>query len=81
MKFTTAKGQITLTLDLGTYTTQNHQETLAQPLGRLSICLWTTYYQTPGFMSEAISRGPHAAEEEGPESKKQDWNVRRQHHE
>lgn len=62
VKWIMAKGRISLALNLGLYLTQDHQETaLVQPLGGLSTYVWTTYYQTPGFMSEAIPGGPNAA--------------------
>jgi len=74
--------KISLNLSLGVYSAHNHQEAaLVEPLGRLSTYVWTTYYETPGFTSEAISRGPRAAERTSPAAKKQDWNVRRQHDE
>jgi hypothetical protein len=75
-----AKPKISLSINLGIYLAQNHQDTaLVQPLGRLTTYVWTTYYQTAGFTSEAISLGPPAAEQEGPGSK--NWDARRQHDE
>jgi hypothetical protein len=76
--------KIRLALSLGVYFAHNHREAepaLVQPLGPLSTYVWTMYYETPGFTSEAISRGPHAAEGRAPEAKRQDWKVRRQHDE
>lgn len=63
--------KVSLSLSLGLYFVGYQGTALVQPVGELQTYVWTTYYQTPGFISAAKPVGPRAADKTDCESREE----------
>jgi hypothetical protein len=66
--------KIGVSLSLRLYLVEHPGAALIRPIEEFSMYVRTTYYQTPGFMSEAIRDGPTGTGQADPETNKEDLN-------
>jgi hypothetical protein len=66
--------KISVSLSLGLYFVNHHGPAPMPPHQGFATYVWTTYYRTPGFTSEAIPDRPTAARRSDHQLRKEDLN-------